>query len=104
MGDASGSDKHYSFRLEGSNNSEVHLYAMMFILNCIAAMSATVERKLASTKAGCKYRYHTIKRLRLLHKALKKQISLTVSLMQLSATCLSEISKSLIKGTISTSS
>ena len=26
MGDASGSDKHYSFRLEGSNNSEVHLY------------------------------------------------------------------------------
>lgn len=34
-------------------------YAMMFILNCIAAMSATVERKLASTKAGCKYRYHT---------------------------------------------
>ena len=27
MGDASGSDKHYSFRLEGSNNSEVHLYA-----------------------------------------------------------------------------
>ena len=31
-------------------------YAMMFILNCIAAMSATVERKLASTKAGCKYR------------------------------------------------
>ena len=26
MGDASGSDKHYSFRLEGSNNSEVHLF------------------------------------------------------------------------------
>lgn len=26
MGDASGSDKHYSFRLEGSNKSEVHLY------------------------------------------------------------------------------
>lgn len=26
MGDASGSDKHYSFRLECSNNSEVHLY------------------------------------------------------------------------------
>ena len=36
--------------------------------------------------------------------ALKKQISLTVSLMQLSATCLSEISKSLIRGTTSTSS
>lgn len=26
MGDASGSDKHYSFRLEGSNKSEVHLF------------------------------------------------------------------------------
>ena len=26
LGDCSGSDKHYSFRLEGSNNSEVHLY------------------------------------------------------------------------------
>lgn len=26
MGDASGSDKHYSFRLKGSNNSEVHLF------------------------------------------------------------------------------
>ncbi len=34
-------------------------YAMMFILNCIAAMSVTVERKLASTKSGCKYRYRT---------------------------------------------
>ena len=26
MGDASGSDKHYSFRLEGTNKSEVHLF------------------------------------------------------------------------------
>lgn len=26
MGDASGSDKHYSFRLEGSNKTEVHLF------------------------------------------------------------------------------
>lgn len=32
-------------------------FAMMFILNCIAAMSATVDRKLASIKAGCQYRY-----------------------------------------------
>ena len=32
-------------------------YAMMFILNCIAAMSATVNRKLKSIKADCKYHY-----------------------------------------------
>ena len=32
-------------------------YAMMFVLNCIAAMSATVNRKLVSSKADCKYRY-----------------------------------------------
>lgn len=32
-------------------------YAMMFILNYIAAMSATVNRKLSSSKAGCKYPY-----------------------------------------------
>lgn len=32
-------------------------YAMMFILNCIAAMSETVNRKLAAAKSGCKYRY-----------------------------------------------
>lgn len=32
-------------------------YAMMFILNCIGAMSATVNRKLKSIKADCKYHY-----------------------------------------------
>lgn len=32
-------------------------YAMMFVLNCIAAMSATVNRKLVSVKANCKYQY-----------------------------------------------
>jgi len=32
-------------------------YAMMFILNCIAAMSETVNRKLKSIKADCKYHY-----------------------------------------------
>ena len=32
-------------------------YAMMFILNCISAMSATVNRKLISCKADCKYQY-----------------------------------------------
>ena len=32
-------------------------YAMMFVLNCIAAMSATVNRKLVSSKADCKYQY-----------------------------------------------
>lgn len=32
-------------------------YAMMFILNCIAAMSATVNRKLISCKADRKYQY-----------------------------------------------
>ena len=32
-------------------------YAMMFLLNCIAAMSATVNRKLVSIKADCKYQY-----------------------------------------------
>ena len=32
-------------------------YAMMFVLNCIAAMSATVNRKLISSKADCKYQY-----------------------------------------------
>ena len=32
-------------------------YAMMFVLNCIVAMSATVNRKLVSSKADCKYRY-----------------------------------------------
>ena len=32
-------------------------YAMMFVLNCIAAMSAAVNRKLVSSKADCKYRY-----------------------------------------------
>lgn len=32
-------------------------YAMMFILNCIAAMSATVNRRLSSIKADCKYHY-----------------------------------------------
>lgn len=32
-------------------------YAMMFVLNCIAAMSATVNRKLVSIKAYCKYQY-----------------------------------------------
>ena len=32
-------------------------YAMMFVLNCIAAMSATVNRRLLSSKADCKYRY-----------------------------------------------
>lgn len=32
-------------------------FAMMFILNCIAAMSATVNRKLSSLKADCKYHY-----------------------------------------------
>lgn len=32
-------------------------YAMMFVLNCIAAMSATVNRKLLSRKATCKYQY-----------------------------------------------
>lgn len=32
-------------------------YAMMFLLNCIAAMSTTVDRKLSSSKAACKYRY-----------------------------------------------
>ena len=31
--------------------------AMMFVLNCIAAMSAAVNRKLVSSKADCKYRY-----------------------------------------------
>lgn len=31
--------------------------AMMFILNCIAAMSATVNRKLSSSKAACNYQY-----------------------------------------------
>ena len=32
-------------------------YAMMFVLNCIAAMSATVNRKLLSRKTDCKYQY-----------------------------------------------
>lgn len=32
-------------------------YATMFVLNCIAAMSATVNRKLLSSKAECKYQY-----------------------------------------------
>ena len=32
-------------------------YATMFVLNCIAAMSATVNRKLLSSKADCKYQY-----------------------------------------------
>lgn len=32
-------------------------YAMMFILNCVAAMSATINRKLTSIKSGCKYQY-----------------------------------------------
>lgn len=32
-------------------------YAMMFLLNCIAAMSATVNRKLTSSKSDCKYQY-----------------------------------------------
>lgn len=32
-------------------------YAVMFVLNCIAAMSATVNRKLVSIKADCKYQY-----------------------------------------------
>lgn len=32
-------------------------YAMMFVLNYIAAMSATVNRKLLSSKADCKYQY-----------------------------------------------
>ncbi len=32
-------------------------YAMMFVLNCIAAMSANVNRKLVSSKADCKYQY-----------------------------------------------
>lgn len=32
-------------------------YAMMFLLNCIAAMSATVNRKLLSVKSDCKYHY-----------------------------------------------
>ena len=32
-------------------------YAMMFVLNCIAAMSETVNRKLISCKADCKYHY-----------------------------------------------
>lgn len=32
-------------------------YAMMFLLNCIAALSATVNRKLVSIKADCKYQY-----------------------------------------------
>lgn len=32
-------------------------YAMMFVLNCIAAMSATVNKKLVSSKTDCKYQY-----------------------------------------------
>ncbi len=32
-------------------------YATMFILNCVAAMSATINRKLSSIKTNCKYRY-----------------------------------------------
>ncbi len=32
-------------------------YALMFILNCIAAMSATVNKKLETIKADCKHKY-----------------------------------------------
>lgn len=32
-------------------------YAMMFILNCMAAMTSTVNRKLSRIKADCKYQY-----------------------------------------------
>lgn len=32
-------------------------YAMMFILNCLAAMKLTVDRKLKAAKSNCKYSY-----------------------------------------------
>ena len=32
-------------------------YAMMFVLNCMAAMTLTINKKLSAIKKHCKYRY-----------------------------------------------